>query len=70
MHASLFILIATITTSVVSVPIPIDIKPSVDSLEPLMVREVNRAVISPVFDTIKREILERLDATIQHTPDT
>ena len=70
MHASLFILIATITTSVVSVPIPIDIKPSVDSLEPLMVREVNRAVISPVFDTIKRKILERLDATIQHTPDT
>ncbi|KAF2252472.1 hypothetical protein BU26DRAFT_602844 [Trematosphaeria pertusa] len=69
MHAKLF-LTTSFAASVLAAPLPATpIESPVEDVEPLMVRDARpSAVISPIPDNMKREILERLDAMAQIKP--
>ncbi|KAJ4303190.1 hypothetical protein N0V90_002083 [Kalmusia sp. IMI 367209] len=67
MHGRLVCLITSFAASVITAPVPISPVSPIESPEPLLVREASGEAISPVLDTMKREILERLDAIIQRS---
>jgi hypothetical protein len=65
MRGPLLFLATSFAASVVAAPVPLSANTPVEAVEPLMAREASEPALSPVLDSVKRNILERLDAVIE-----